>query len=197
MKLNPMNILFGNDRNKKPPVLLAVTPPRTWERTLLGVENLLQSIAVPEPFSLEIVGHMDGVTFMARCRDEEAVKGQLTAHYPQAPHPGGARGGGPPAPGRGRAGVVHDAESRRTRVPTPTDLPGRRPPRPRAQTPSSPSWAHCRPSRRESGSLPVCCCDPWVPTGLPPTWRRPTGVRAWSPGTPPTPTPPSPSRPTG
>ena len=36
MKL-PMNILFGNDRNKKPPVLLAVTPPRTWERTLLGV----------------------------------------------------------------------------------------------------------------------------------------------------------------
>ena len=61
MKLNPMNILFGNDRNKKPPVLLAVTPPRTGERTLLGVENLLQSIAVPEPFSLEIVGHMDGV----------------------------------------------------------------------------------------------------------------------------------------
>ena len=84
MKLNPMNILFGNDRNKKPPVLLAVTPPRTGERTLLGVENLLQSIAVPEPFSLEIVGHMDGVTLMARCRDEEAVKGQLTAHYPQA-----------------------------------------------------------------------------------------------------------------
>ena len=68
MKLNPMNILFGTDRNKKPPVLLAVTPPRTGERTLLGVENLLQSIAVPEPFSLEIVGHMDGVTLMARCQ---------------------------------------------------------------------------------------------------------------------------------
>ena len=84
MKLNPMNILFGTDRNKKPPVLLAVTPPRTGERTLLGVENLLQSIAVPEPFSLEIVGHMDGVTLMARCQGEEAVKGQLTAHYPQA-----------------------------------------------------------------------------------------------------------------
>ena len=47
MKLNPKNILFGNDEGKKGPVLLAVTPPRTGERTLLGVENLLQSIAVP------------------------------------------------------------------------------------------------------------------------------------------------------
>ena len=29
MKLNPKNILFGNDEGKKGPVLLAVTPPRT------------------------------------------------------------------------------------------------------------------------------------------------------------------------
>ena len=47
MKLNPINWLF--DRSPaKDPVLLAVTPPRTGERTLLGVENLLQSIAVPD-----------------------------------------------------------------------------------------------------------------------------------------------------
>ena len=65
-------------------MLLAVTPPRTGERTLLGVENLLQSIAVPEPFSLEIVGDMDGVSLLARCLDDQVVRGQLAAHYPQA-----------------------------------------------------------------------------------------------------------------
>ena len=84
MKLNTKDILFGSDRGKKPPVLLAVTPPRTGERTLLGVENLLQSIAVPEPFSLELAGDPDGVTLMARCRDDQVVRSQLSAHYPQA-----------------------------------------------------------------------------------------------------------------
>ena len=72
------------DEQVKEPVLLAVTPPRTGERTLLGVENLLQSIAVPEPFSLELAGDRDGVTLMARCRDGEVVRGQISAHYPQA-----------------------------------------------------------------------------------------------------------------
>ena len=84
MKLNPKQILFGHDEEEKRPVLLAVTPPRTGERTLLGVENLLQSIAVPEPFSLELAGDMDGVSLMARCLDDEVVRGQLSAHYPQA-----------------------------------------------------------------------------------------------------------------
>ena len=81
---NIKKILFGNSRQKRPPALLAVTPPRTGERTLLGVENLLQSIAVPEPFSLELAGDMDGVTLMARCQDDQVVRGQLAAHYPQA-----------------------------------------------------------------------------------------------------------------
>ena len=71
---NIKKILFGNSRQKRPPALLAVTPPRTGERTLLGVENLLQSIAVPEPFSLELAGDMDGVT---RCQDDQVVRGQL------------------------------------------------------------------------------------------------------------------------
>ena len=84
MRLNPKNLLFGTDEDKKDPVLLAVTPPRAGERTLLGVENLLQSIAVPEPFSLELAGDMDGVTLMARCIDDQVVRGQLSAHYPQA-----------------------------------------------------------------------------------------------------------------
>ena len=92
MKLNPRGILFGNGEDKRSPVLLAVTPPRAGERTLLGVENFLQSIAVPEPFSLELAGDMDGVTLMARCLDDRVVRGQLSAHYPQARiqqlHPG-------------------------------------------------------------------------------------------------------------
>ena len=81
--MNPIHWLFPRSV-PKPPVLLAVTPPRTGERTLLGVENLLQSIAVPEPFALELAGDADGVTLMAHCRDEEVVRGQISAHYPQA-----------------------------------------------------------------------------------------------------------------
>ena len=92
MKLNPKEILFGDDADEREPVLLAVTPPRAGERTLLGVENLLSSIAVPEPFSLELAGDIDGVALMARCLDDQVVRGQLAAHYPQARiqevHPG-------------------------------------------------------------------------------------------------------------
>ncbi len=66
------------------PLLLAVTPPRTGERTLLGVENLLGSIAVPEPFSLELAAGQSGVGLMVRCLRGETVRGQIAAHYPQA-----------------------------------------------------------------------------------------------------------------
>ena len=84
MKLNPKDILFGTDRGEKDPLLLAVTPPRTGERTLLGVENMLGSIAVPEPFSLELAGDADGVTLLARCLQDQVVRGQIAARYPQA-----------------------------------------------------------------------------------------------------------------
>ena len=104
MKLNPIRWLM-NDEGKKPPVLLAVTPPRTGERTLLGVENMLGSIAVPEPFSLELAGDADGVTLMARCLQDQVVRGQIAARYPQAQIQEIPRRGRPPAPGRGGAGV--------------------------------------------------------------------------------------------
>ena len=84
MNLNPIKKWLIDDEDKKPPVLLAVTPPRTGERTLLGVENMLGSIAVPEPFSLELAGDADGVTLMARCLDDQVVRGQIAARYPQA-----------------------------------------------------------------------------------------------------------------
>ena len=84
MKLNLTKVLSGNEKGESLPVLLAVTPPRTGERTLLGVENLLQSIAAPEPFSLELAGDADGVTLMARCLDDQIVRQQISSHYPQA-----------------------------------------------------------------------------------------------------------------
>ena len=82
MKPNPINWLSGDE--KKKPVLFAITPPRTGERTMLGVENMLGSIAVPEPFSLELAGDADGVTLLARCLDDQVVRSQIAAHYPQA-----------------------------------------------------------------------------------------------------------------
>ena len=73
-----------NGRKEPATRLMAVTPPRTGERTLLGVENLLGSIAVPEPFSLEIAGDSGGVTLLARCREGSFVRQQMGVHYPQA-----------------------------------------------------------------------------------------------------------------
>ena len=84
MNINVRKILFSDRRDDRPPVLVAVKPPRSGERTMLGVENWLQSIAVPEPFSLELAGDMDGVTLLARCLDDRVVRGQIAAHYPQA-----------------------------------------------------------------------------------------------------------------
>ena len=83
MELNFTKFLFGESKLNRS-VLVSVTPPSTGERTLLGVENMLQSIAVPEPFSLELAGDADGVTLMARCLDEQVVRQQISTHYPQA-----------------------------------------------------------------------------------------------------------------
>ncbi len=79
MRLNP----FTRSAPRLP-VLLEVTPPRSGERTLLGVENLLASIAVPEPFALELAGDEHGLTLMVRCLDDQVVRGQIATHYPQA-----------------------------------------------------------------------------------------------------------------
>ncbi len=82
MKLNIFKRDAAADRS---PVLLEITPPRAGERTFLGVENLLGSIAVPEPFSLDLAGTADGVSVMARCIEGRVIRGQIGAHYPQAP----------------------------------------------------------------------------------------------------------------
>ena len=80
---SPIKRIFGSGK-KNEPVLLSITPPRKGERTMLGVENMLQSIAVPEPFSLEIAGNADGVQLFVRCIDSQIVPGQVGVHYPQA-----------------------------------------------------------------------------------------------------------------
>ena len=104
-----------------------------------GRENLLQSIAVPEPFSLELAGTADGVTLMARCLDDRVVRGQIAAHYPQARIQEVSEEADPPAHGRRRAGVVDDPAGRRPRVRAPESIQGRRPARPRLGPPHRPS----------------------------------------------------------
>ena len=84
--MNPLSRLtrrFGSETQSEH-VLLSITPPRSGERTMLGVENMLQSIAVPEPFSLEIAGDGEGVRLLVRCIDSQTVRGQVGVHYPQA-----------------------------------------------------------------------------------------------------------------
>ena len=83
MQLNRFPRLF---RRREPPAvnLLAVTPPRTGERTLVAVENLLGSISLPEPFALEIAGDSGGVSVLARCGERSLARQQLEAYYPQA-----------------------------------------------------------------------------------------------------------------
>ncbi len=79
MRLNPFR------RAPKPqPVLLQITPPRTGERTLLGIENLLQAIASDEPFALELAADSGGVRLMIRTKHPDLVRGQIASHYPQA-----------------------------------------------------------------------------------------------------------------
>ncbi|MCY4617793.1 MAG: type IV secretion system DNA-binding domain-containing protein [Chloroflexi bacterium] len=82
MRFNPLKLI--QRRRPQGPALLEVTPPRTGERTLLGVENLLQSIAAPEPFALELAGQASGVSLLARCAADDVVRAQIAAHYPQA-----------------------------------------------------------------------------------------------------------------
>ena len=83
MKPNPISWLFPS-KPKRLARLLAVTPPRREERSLRGVESLLNVITIPDPFSLEIAGDAQGVTLLARCREGSYVEQQLNANYPQA-----------------------------------------------------------------------------------------------------------------
>ena len=124
MKPNPIARLFKG--GEKPATrLMAITPPRTGERTLLGVENLLGSVAVPEPFSLEIAGDSGGVTLLARCREGSFVRQQLGVHYPQAQGERGPRRGRPPQAEGWGAGLVHGPAAQGAGVPAPAHLPGR------------------------------------------------------------------------
>ena len=76
--------LWNRNKQEKKMELLTITPPRTGERTLLGVENLLQALAVEEAFSLEIAGTADGASFLVRTSSPDVFQQQLAIHYPQA-----------------------------------------------------------------------------------------------------------------
>ena len=71
-------------RAEPEPALLEVAPPRTGERTLLAVEQLLSSMSGSEPIALELAGEAGQVRLFVRSRSDELVRGQFAAHYPQA-----------------------------------------------------------------------------------------------------------------
>ena len=83
MRFNPLR-WFSRSAKPSGPALLAVTPPRTGQRTLLGVENLLGSIAAPEPFALELAADERSIGLFVRCAGDQIVRGQVGVHYPQA-----------------------------------------------------------------------------------------------------------------
>ncbi len=84
MKLPFSNSKKNDEQPEKTPVLLEITPPRDGDRNLLSVENLLGSVTAPESFSLDMAGDADRVAVMARCHDEDVLRGQIAVHYPQA-----------------------------------------------------------------------------------------------------------------
>ncbi len=197
MSINVKHILFGDKQAKKPPALLAVTPHRTGERTLLGVENLLQSVAVPEPFSLELAGDADGVTLLARCMDQEVVKGQIAAHYPQArvreimPEDD---------PMRRRQGELAWGLTLRVDGPEYVPLrtfPGRRPAGPRLRPPAGGHRRPVRPAPRRAAGGPPAAALPGSRVVPGPPGQGPQAGPSPNPATPPTPTRPGPSRWTG
>ena len=155
MNTNVKKLLFGDGRNRRPPVLLAVTPPRTGERTLLGVENLLQSIAVPEPFSLELAGDADGVNLLARCHDDQVVRSQLAAHYPQARIRQVPVDEDPIFVHAGEQAWGADPPLRRAGIPAAAHLPGRRPAGPRLRSPAGGHRLPVRPAPRRAGPGPA------------------------------------------
>ena len=160
MNINVKKILFGEKQAKKPPVLLAVTPPRTGERTLLGVENLLQSIAVPEPFSLELAGDAGGVNLLARCQDDQVVRSQIAAHYPQARIRQVPVDDDPIFVHAGEQAWGLTLRSGRAGVRAPAHLPGRRPAGPRLRPPAGRHRLPVRPAPGGTGPGPPAAALP-------------------------------------
>ena len=81
---------------------------------------------------------MDGVTLMTRCLDDQVVRGQLSAHYPQARIRNVDPGDDPLRLGEGEQAWSHHPAGRRPRVRPPAHLQGRRPARPRLRPPHRP-----------------------------------------------------------
>ena len=83
MKFGIIGKILGH-RPRPEKRLIAVTSERTGDHSLSGVESFLNTIGVPEPFSLELAGDSAGVALLARCREGSFVKQQVGAFYPQA-----------------------------------------------------------------------------------------------------------------
>ena len=81
-------------RNASPPpqavppaYVVQVVPSRDGQRDALAMENLLQSLASDEPFSLELIGNVHRQAFLLRAGSKSTLESlcrQLQAQYPQA-----------------------------------------------------------------------------------------------------------------
>ena len=69
MKLNPMNDSVRQVQPQSPRAAGGDAAPHRESARCWAWRTCSSSIAVPEPFSLEMAGDMDGVTLMARCLD--------------------------------------------------------------------------------------------------------------------------------
>ena len=167
MKLSSIKKLFGG-KPRPESRLVAITSERTGERTLLGVENLLSSIAVPEPFSLEIAGGDAGVTLLARCREGSFVKQQLGAHYPQARVNEVSPEDDPLRLAEGEQAWSMNLRLKGPEVPAPAHFQGRRPAGPGFRSPDLRHRRHVRPAGWRKIGGPVEAALPGAGVGPPP-----------------------------
>ena len=117
---------FFKGKPKPETKVISVTSERTGERTLLGVENFLGSIAVPTLLPGDSRGRR-------RRHPAGALSGLLlrppATGGPLPPRPGerGIPAGRSPTPSSGGAGLVHKPAAAGSGVPAPAHFPRRRP----------------------------------------------------------------------
>ena len=70
--------------NEERETFISILPPSDVPSPLSGAQEMIESAPLGEALSLEIAGKADRVTFGVRCRDADAVFGQLESHFPQA-----------------------------------------------------------------------------------------------------------------
>ena len=131
MKLNPIKWLLNDEDKKTPGAAGGDAAPDRGAHAIGGREHA-RLHRRPRTLLPGACGrHADGVTLLARCLDDQVVRGQIAARYPQAQIHEIPAGDDPLRLGEDEQAWSDDPASRRPRVRPPAHLPGRRPARPR------------------------------------------------------------------